>query len=135
MEFLKYIPLIFQLIEKATSIRQEVRNGGPVLDLLKKEAPTLIDLVSSIGKTVFPTLTTPEAQVQAGALTIDPSLVITIQTGLNKLGANPQLVADGAYGSKTKVAVAAFQAAHGLTADGWAGKLTQAAITAELAKL
>lgn len=135
MEWLKYIPIIFQLIEKGTAIRQKIRDGGSVIDLLKAEAPSLIETIASIGKDLFPSLSTPAAQVQAGALVIDPSTVMTIQTGLNKLGASPPLVVDGAYGAKTKAAVTAFQTAHGLDADGWAGKLTQAAITAELAKL
>lgn len=135
MEYLKFIPVIFQLIEQITAIRQAVRNGESVLDLLKTKAPGLIEIFSSIAKSLFPTLGTVAAQVQAGALTIDPSLVMTIQTQLNKLGTSPALVVDGSYGAKTKAAVSAFQAAHGLDADGWAGKLTQAALVAEIAKL
>lgn len=138
MEFLKYvslIPVIMQLFEKGAAIRQKVRDGESVLDLLKAEAPTLIELFTAIAKAIFPNLATTEAQVQAGALTIDISLVKTIQANLNKLGAEPQLVADGAYGAKTKAAVTAFQTKHGLDADGWAGRLTQAKIAEELAKL
>lgn len=136
MDWLKFVPFLFQLIEWGTSIRQAVRNGESVLDLLKTKAPSLIDLIASIGKSMFPTLASPADQVQAGALTIDPSLVMTVQAGINKLGASPALIVDGAYGAKTKAAVMAFQTAHPpLVADGWAGKLTQSAIQAELAKL
>lgn len=51
-----------------------------------------------------------------------------LQTALNKLGADPQLDVDGNYGRHTKVAVMAFQKAHGLDADGIAGPLTWDAI-------
>jgi len=138
MDWLKFVPMIpyiLQLWEKGDAIRQKIRNGESVMDLLKAEAPTLVDMFINIAKALFPTITDPAAQVQAGALTIDPSLVMTIQTQLNKVGTSPALVVDGSYGAKTKAAVVAFQTKMGLTPDGWAGKLTQAALTAEVAKL
>jgi lysozyme family protein len=57
-----------------------------------------------------------------------------LQMTLNRLGATedfskyPPLAVDGSYGRVTRRAVAAFQAAHGLTPDGIAGPLTTAAI-------
>lgn len=51
-----------------------------------------------------------------------------LQQALNHLGANPQLDVDGNYGRMTRNAVIAFQAAHGLDADGIAGSDTWAAI-------
>jgi len=47
----------------------------------------------------------------------------------NHLGGDPQLDVDGNYGRMTRHAVMAFQAAHGLAADGLAGPDTWAAIT------
>ncbi len=136
LKFAQYLPTLLQLISKGAAIQQELRNGGSVLDLLKREAPTLIDTIASIGKGLFPTIADPAGQVQAGATVIDPQLVTTVQTQLNKLGTSPALIVDGAYGPKTKAAVTAFQTAHPpLVADGWAGKLTQAALSAEVAKL
>jgi murein L,D-transpeptidase YcbB/YkuD len=55
-----------------------------------------------------------------------PYSVEWLQQSLNTLGAN--LKVDGDYGDATKAAVRAFQQAHGLTVDGWAGVNTQAAI-------
>ena len=78
----------------------------------------------------------PELTKQLGALT-DSSAVVKelakppmsiewLQTSLNKLGA--EIAVDGKYGSGTQEAVKKFQSEHGLTADGWAGVQTQAAI-------
>jgi hypothetical protein len=51
-----------------------------------------------------------------------------LQAALNRLGADPPLVVDGCYGRHTRRAVTAFQAAHGLAADGLAGPLTLSAL-------
>ncbi len=56
-----------------------------------------------------------------------------VQTRLNALGADPQLVVDGSYGRATRRAVAAFQAAHRLAPDGLAGPLTIAALNPPVA--
>ncbi len=55
-----------------------------------------------------------------------------IQRSLNHLGQHPRLVEDGNYGRRTKNAVIAFQATHGLVDDGLVGPLTQAAIEVAL---
>jgi len=47
-----------------------------------------------------------------------------VQERLNELGANPRLAADGAFGPMTEAAVAAFQRANGLVADGVVGPNT-----------
>jgi peptidoglycan hydrolase-like protein with peptidoglycan-binding domain len=44
----------------------------------------------------------------------------------------PPLVADGKLGPKSQQAIKAFQSAHGLTADGIAGPLTQGQLRAYL---
>lgn len=137
MNFLKLLPLIFQALALIEPIRLAIRNGASVFDVLKEKGPTLIDFIQSIGKSIFPELTTPEAQTQAGALVaFDPQTVMTIQTSLNRLGiAEPALVVDGAYGAKTKAAVLKFQQKFGLEPDTWAGQVTQAALASEVAKL
>jgi hypothetical protein len=53
-----------------------------------------------------------------------------LQESLNELGASPQIKVDGDYGEATKTAVAAFQTAHKLDVDGWAGLATLAEIVA-----
>ncbi len=56
-----------------------------------------------------------------------------LQTSLNKLGANPQLVVDGIVGPATRNAVRAFQMAQGLVVDGLVGPATFAALDKALA--
>jgi len=58
--------------------------------------------------------------------------VKTLQKALNSLGANPALDVDGRYGPNTRQAVKAFQIAAGITADGIAGPVTEAAIKLRL---
>jgi lysozyme family protein len=56
-----------------------------------------------------------------------------LQASLNKLGANPQLEADGIVGPATRNAVRAFQLSQNLAADGLVGPATFAALDAALA--
>lgn len=65
----------------------------------------------------------------------DPSSVEWVQWALNRLGVIPQLAEDGIIGKQTQVAVAAFQHAHGLKVDGWAGPVTRAALAEALKKV
>ena len=51
-----------------------------------------------------------------------------VQAQLNKLGANPQLIVDGAWGPKSKETLKAFQRSRGLTIDGIPGPKTSAAL-------
>jgi peptidoglycan hydrolase-like protein with peptidoglycan-binding domain len=55
-----------------------------------------------------------------------------IQSALNQLGANPQLVVTGDYDQATKAAVSAFQQSHNCDVDGWVGQQTTDAIKAAL---
>ena len=57
--------------------------------------------------------------------------VVELQRSLNTLGFS--LKVDGHFGPATEEAVRAFQVNHGLTADGWAGNRTMAAIGRALA--
>lgn len=55
-----------------------------------------------------------------------------LQLSLNKLGADPALVADGSYGPMTTAAVKKFQARHGLDPSGLASAETLSAIDTAL---
>lgn len=134
MDWLKLIPIIFQIIGLIGPIRDALRSGESVWEVLKTKGPGIIQFIADIGKSLFPGLK-PEDQVQAGALiAVDQDSVKLIQTALNKLlGAG--LIVDGSYGKLTKAAVEKFQKANGLEVDGWAGKLTWAVMQVALAKL
>lgn len=92
------------------------------------------DIIRQIGAVLFPTLS-PDEQFQAAQTILDPVGVKKIQEKLNKLGADPKLVVDGIYGEATKAAAKVVQKKFGLEEDGWVGRLTEAVIDAEIAKL
>jgi peptidoglycan hydrolase-like protein with peptidoglycan-binding domain len=62
-----------------------------------------------------------------------PHSATWVQVSLNKLGADPALIPDGSFGSKSAAVLKKFQAAHGLVADGTINPATLAAIDAALA--
>jgi len=64
-----------------------------------------------------------------------PHGTVWVQASLNRLGADPTLVADGSFGPLTAAALREFQAQHGLEVDGKVGPATFAAIEAALAAL
>lgn len=76
------------------------------------------------GNIAGPSLPPPPADIRDGAW---------LQTSLNKLGADPQLVVDGDVGPATRNAVRAFQLAQGLVVDGLVGPATFAALDMALA--
>lgn len=130
------VPLVFRALEMRSRINDALRQGQSVNDVLKAEAPELIDLVHQIAVDLFPSLAAPspsEDTVQAGAMVLyAPVMVKSVQDSLNRLQ-NAGLAVDGSYGPKTKAAVETFQRAHPpLDVDGWAGTQTQAAIKAAL---
>src|SRR5262245_60187027 len=138
MDFFQYLPTILQILRLIPQIQEALRSGASVIDLLRKFGPEVLPIIEQYGTKLFPGLSQPQA-VAAGALVLSPDIVKETQLALNRLGvtddAGQPLAPDGSYGQKTKQAVTKFQAAHGLTPDGWAGKVTQAAIAGEVAKL
>lgn len=123
------LPLIMQAISIGEKVVEALKTGTSVLSLLQNFAPDVIDLIKGIGASLWPNLD-PTSQVQAAAMKLyDKPTVTAVQTNLNKLViTNPMLVVDGSMGPKTIAAVTAFQTAHGITADGWPGPETQAAL-------
>jgi peptidoglycan hydrolase-like protein with peptidoglycan-binding domain len=112
---------------KAVSVAQDIHSanarGTSVIDIIKGQGPEVLEIVKKAGAELFPNLPADQ-QTHAGVTRLDPQLVSKIQNRLNDLGAD--LDVDGDYGKNTKAAVTAFQRKNGLTADGWAGPLTQA---------
>lgn len=119
MNFQSIISLVLSILGKREELVSIVTDA---VALFKRAKETLPDLTAQLGKLTEGTSTAPASSTYS---------VSWLQESLNKLvGAN--LKVDGAYGDSTREAVKQFQTAHGLTADGWAGIQTQAAIVSAL---
>ena len=97
------------------------------LGAIIKDATAIFHDATSLWKRIqelFPELTKQQDVIAAPKTEMS---VEWLQTSLNKL-INAGLTVDGHYGDGTRNAVKQFQQANGLTSDGWAGILTQAAI-------
>jgi peptidoglycan hydrolase-like protein with peptidoglycan-binding domain len=94
--------------------------------------PDVRSLISEIAPQLVPAATATSAQ-KFVYVPPDGLSVTWLQQALNTL-MNAGLTTDGVYGPATQAAVSAFQTANKLTADGWAGVATSAAIHAALAK-
>lgn len=123
MNFLALFPLIMKAVNLAQSINSSRQSGDSVIKIIQSQGADVLDIVTQVGAQLFPNLPAAE-QAQAGVVRFDPTLTTRIQTRLNELGA--KLDVDGHYGNLTKAAVKDFQSKNGLSADGWAGPLTQA---------
>jgi murein L,D-transpeptidase YcbB/YkuD len=126
---LQFAPLVKRVLDGSTSNEEATTK-------LKALSPDLPNALETIGSALFPKAA-PNLRIIAGAIgAFDPNVTKWLQQSLNKLlKPSPQLEVDGVYGPKTVEAVEALQQKLGLTADGLAGQLTQAAIIAELGKL
>jgi len=81
---------------------------------------------------IFPLLRTDGDPADPVDAAEEDDKVASLQQALNDLGADPKLDVDGRFGPATRRAVTAFQAAAGITADGIAGPVTEAAIKLRL---
>ncbi len=137
-DFLKYLPIIMQIINLIPKLQAALQAKTSVIDIIKQLAPEVLPIFQQLGTGLFPSLD-PTQAANAGALILSTDVVRTIQTQLNILkvtdDSGAALVPDGSYGAKTKQAATKFQKANGLTADGWAGAMTQAALSSAVAKL
>lgn len=125
------LPTLLQAVQVAQSIQNDRKaaSGLSVADTINKEAPAVISIFQQVGQTLFPNVPAAQ-QTTAAATALAPDTVKAIQSALNgRMAAGAvQLAVDGHYGPKTKAAVLAFQQANSLTADEWAGPLTQKAL-------
>lgn len=133
-QLIRFLPIIFRLINMAPQIQQAIRVGTPTVKAVEDNARDLLPLLGQIGKQMFPGIDDSLAPAAAATTMFDPVRVKWLQTALNLLGANPPLDVDGEYGPNTKTAVLQFQETHRLVADGWAGDVTHEALQLALSK-
>jgi putative chitinase len=81
---------------------------------------------------IWPLLKADDQPAESWKASDEDERVKWLQQALNDLGAGPQLIVDGRFGPATRKAVINFQSAAGLTADGIAGPVTEAAIRLRL---
>lgn len=131
MNPLTLIPIIMRLIALRPQIEAAIKSGKSIVDLIG--SPEIRDILKQIGLDLFPGVN-PDKAVDAGAeITFGVNTTEWVQEALNRLGQQPPLVVDGAYGRATKAAVEAFQRkCGGLVVDGWAGTNTRGALSAAL---
>lgn len=132
---LQYAPYIFQLLQAAPDLKTLIDRGATP-DSIRQLVPQLVPLLEQFGAHLFPKVA-PELHTVAVVMTaFDPNVTKWLQGSLNKLlTPSPNLVVDGVYGAATRGAVEQVQTKLGLKVDGWAGKITNAAIALALGKL
>jgi murein L,D-transpeptidase YcbB/YkuD len=135
MDPLTMLTLISTAVQVASNVKGLLDQGGLTQQSLQAAVPQIIPQLADIGAALFPKVA-PELQIVAAAsASFDPNVTKWLQSSLNKLLApSPNLAVDGVYGPKTREAVEAVQKKLGITADGWAGEITQAAIQTALSK-
>lgn len=135
MDWLALIPTLISAASTIKSIVDIANSNADVVTKVTAALPTLANALETYGGQFFPNAK-PQFRIAAAAMTaFDPNVTKWLQGALNTLlDPSPNLVVDGSYGPKTKAAVEQVQQKLGLTVDGWAGQLTQAAIMAALAK-
>ena len=120
----KYAPQIRDIIRAATSNEE-------IADKIRAVVPLLVDLLEDIGGHLYPNLA-PALRLVAGAMaTFDPDAVKWLQGALNKY-LETDLEVDGEIGPDTIAAVKDAQELLGIDPDGFAGKITYAALAAAL---
>lgn len=112
--------LVLLLLGKREELLSIVKEATELFQKIKAVWPTLADDLTEVIPSSPPPLVTEYS-------------VLWLQQSLNELTGS-KLMLDGDYGAETKAAVKKFQAANGLTVDGWAGVQTQAAMVAALGR-
>lgn len=131
---LQYLPLIISAGPSVKAALDEARSNDDGVTKIKKIAPTLAPILEQIGSMWFPKAAGTIHIVAAATAAYDQNITKWVQGACNSIvGAN--LKVDGIYGPNTRAAVELLQTHLGLTVDGYAGQLTQAAIGIALSKL
>src|SRR5262245_12171589 len=115
-QLIRFLPIIFRLINIAPQIQEAIRTGVPTVKAVEEHARDLLPILAQVGKQMFPEIDDNLAAAAAATTMFDPVRVKWLQTALNIIGAE-SLDVDGEYGPLTKAAVKQFQETHGLVAD------------------
>lgn len=135
MNVLSIVQLVAGLAPTVKSILDVATGNASIVEKIKEVSAPLAGILETVGEALFPKAA-PALRIAAGAMAaFDPDITKWIQKSLNLLlDPSPNLEVDGLYGPKTRAAVEQLQESLGLTVDGWAGSITQAAIAGSLAK-
>lgn len=134
LAWLSYLPMILNAATSIKSILDIANSNEGVVAKIKDILPETIPFLQSIGSQLFPKVA-PQIQVAAAAMAaFDPNIVKWVQGACNTI-LGTTLAVDGHYGDRTKAAVEQLQAKLGLKVDGFAGQITQLAISLAMSKL
>lgn len=136
MNYLAIISLVLKYAGPIESAIATAISNQDLVSKIKAMSGELAGIVEGIGSALFPKAA-PELHIAAGIIaSFDANFTKWLQGALNSyLSLSSPLVVDGIYGPKTIDAVEAFQTKIGLTVDGFAGQLTEAALRGLLTKV
>jgi peptidoglycan hydrolase-like protein with peptidoglycan-binding domain len=130
--FISLLPSILGLvptIESAIETGVSVNSIGSLIT-----NPSILSVFESLGSSLFPKAAPTIALAGALIASYSPNYTMWLQGTLNAyLKPTTPLVVDGSYGPLTTAAVEAAQTKLGIAADGVAGDITMAALSAILA--
>lgn len=136
LSLLQYVPNIIALIAKVQSVYNSsaANTESRVTSTIHTIAPTVVPFLEQAGAQMFPKAAAAIHAAAAALVTFHPDATKWLQEALN-LTDNAGLAVDGSYGPKTRAAVEAFQAKHGLVVTGWASDAENSLIGLALSKL
>lgn len=134
LAWLSYLPMLLSAASSIKSILDIANSNESVVQKIQDSIPQAAPILEQIGAHLFPKAA-PAIHIAAGAMAaFDPDVIKWVQGACNSI-AGTTLTVDGHYGPLTLAAVEQVQTKLGLKVDGFAGQITQAAISAALSAL
>lgn len=131
---LQYLPVLLQFAKLVPAVKTAWDSStGNTLSKVNAviHGTQTVPMLEALGAQLFPALAPSIHAAAAAVVMAHPDATSWLQAALNVVD-NAGLVVDGHYGPKTRAAVEAFQRKKGLSVDGFAGDLENAAIIAAL---
>jgi murein L,D-transpeptidase YcbB/YkuD len=135
MNYFEIIALVMQWGPTVANIFNEAVSNDGIVAKIEAEAAPIGNLISQLGSQLFPKSTKTLQTVGAIVAAFNPSFVKWLQGSINAAGYTPALRVDGSYGPKTTAGVEWVQKKLGITVDGIAGKVTEAALKTLVTKV